>query len=202
MGTPLYVFEQHIETIKQLGFEIVQQITNDKKQIMLCFDDGFHGIWDNKEFFIDNNIMPTIFIAVDLVGKPGYLSVDEIKTLSSYGFRFQAHGWTHTNLAKFNDSDLEHELYEAKKLLASLTGLEITEICFPQGYYSNKVVKAAQKYGYKVMYTSDPKPYAKRIAPYLLPRYLVQYANNSQLKAVLQGGMDCLYNHYYRLHKQ
>ena len=55
MGTPLYVFEQHIETIKQLGFEIVQQITDDKKQIMLCFDDGFHGIWDNKEFVIDNN---------------------------------------------------------------------------------------------------------------------------------------------------
>lgn len=202
MATSRAMFERHITTIQHLGFEIVPQITKERKQVMICFDDGFRGIWDNREYFIKNNIKPTIFIAVDLVGKPGYLNEDEIRILSTHGFRFQAHGWSHTNLTKFDDNGLKLELFEAKRRLEEITGADISEICFPQGFYSDRVVALASKSGYKAMYTSDPRPYSKRISECLLPRYLVQYASPTQLKAILRGGMDCLYNHYYKLHKQ
>ena len=202
MGTHLSVFKQHIATIKQQAFEIVTQINSDNNQVMICFDDGFRGIWDNRNYFFENNIHPTVFIAVDLIGKDGYLTIDEIKILSENGFRFQAHGWKHSNLTLFDDNGLKRELLDAKKKIEELTDLDITEICFPQGYYSDTVVELSKKYGYNVMYTSDPKPYSKRIKNNLLPRYLVQYASPSQLKAILLGGIDFLYFHYYRLHKR
>lgn len=202
MGTHISVFEQHISTIKKQRFEIVSQINNDNNQVMICFDDGFRGIWDNRDYFIKNNILPTVFIAVDLIGEEGYLCIDEIKTLAKAGFRFQAHGWEHKNLTLFDDKGIKKELLDAKQKLEELTGLSITEICFPQGYYSDTIVELSKKYGYNVMYTSDPKPYSKRIQNNLLPRYLVQYASPSQLKAILLGGIDFLYFHYYRLHKK
>lgn len=202
MGTPLSLFQQHIAKIRELNFEIVQQITKEQKQVMICFDDGFRGIWDNRQYFIDNNIMPTVFIAVDLIGKEGYLTIDEIKTLAKVGFRFQAHGWRHSNLTLFGDEELKRELSDAKQKLEELTGLHIVEICFPQGYYSDKVVESAERYGYEAMYTSDPKPYAKRVKENLLPRYLVQHASPRVFKAILNGGMDILYTHYYKLHKR
>jgi peptidoglycan/xylan/chitin deacetylase (PgdA/CDA1 family) len=202
MGTPLSVFQQHIEKIRELNFEIVQQITKEQKQVMICFDDGFRGIWDNRQYFIENNIMPTVFIAVELIGKTGYLTLDEIKTLTKLGFRFQAHGWSHSDLTKFNDSDLKRELLDAKHKLEELTELKITDICFPQGYYSDRVIELSEHFGYNLMYTSDPKPYSQRIKNNLIPRYLVQYSTPAQLKSTLLGGMDCLYSHYYRLHKR
>lgn len=202
MSTPMEVFEQHINTVKESGFDIVPQITGHKHQVMICFDDGFRGLWDNRDYFIDNNIMPTVFIAVNLIGKEGYLTLDEIKSLANSGFRFQAHGWKHSDLTAFSDMELKRELFDAKHKLEELTGLNITEICFPQGYYSDKVVEYSESYGYTLMYTSDPKPHAKRIKDNLLSRYLVQHASPTQLKAILRGGMDCLYMHYYKLHKR
>lgn len=202
MGTPISLFRQHIDTIKELNFDIVPQITKNKREVMICFDDGFRGIWDNRQYLIDNNIMPTVFIAVDLIGKEGYLTVDEIKALAKVGFRFQAHGWSHSDLTLFSDDELKRELLGAKQKLEELTELDIVEICFPQGYYSDTVVTNSEKYGYNRMYTSDPKPYAKRIKENLLPRYLVQYASPGLLKAILNGGMDILYCHYYKLHKR
>lgn len=202
MGTHISVFKQHIKAIQDLSFTIVPRIVENENQVMICFDDGFRGIWDNRDYFIENHISPTVFIAVDLIGKDGYLSLEEIKLLAKEGFIFQAHGWKHSNLTAFDDNDLKRELCDAKIRLEKMTGLIIDEICFPQGYYSDKVVKLSEKWGYKVMYTSDPKPYSKRIKNNLLPRYLVQYASPSQLKAILRGGMDFLYFHYCGLHKR
>ena len=45
----------------------------------VCFDDGFRGVWDERERL--RGIAPTVFVAIGLVGRPGYLSWEEIRTL-------------------------------------------------------------------------------------------------------------------------
>ena len=78
MGTNVELFKQHIDTIVKCGFNIVSKITERQNQIQICFDDGFKGIYDTKDVFEKYNIKPTVFLAVDLIGKEGYLNKDEI----------------------------------------------------------------------------------------------------------------------------
>ena len=55
MSTPMELFKEHIKIIKENGFEIVPKITKKKNQIMITFDDGFKGLYDNFDYFIQNN---------------------------------------------------------------------------------------------------------------------------------------------------
>ena len=88
MGTPLSLFKQQLKIAKQCGYKIVDTITQPKCELTIMLDDGFRGIWDCREFFYEQAIHPTIFIAKSLVGKDGYLNEDEIKELSSHGWIF------------------------------------------------------------------------------------------------------------------
>src|SRR6478736_1314193 len=49
MSTPMSLFLEHIRIIKKLGFEIVDQITRPNDQVMITFDDGYLGVYKNKE---------------------------------------------------------------------------------------------------------------------------------------------------------
>ena len=61
-STPLSLFKQHIKIIEQSGYNIVTTIDQPKNQVLLCFDDGYRGVWDNKDVLLDNNIYPTVFL--------------------------------------------------------------------------------------------------------------------------------------------
>ena len=56
MGTPLGMIKEHLEVIIKQKFQIVEHITKPDNQIMICFDDGWKGIYDAKEFFIEKHI--------------------------------------------------------------------------------------------------------------------------------------------------
>ena len=48
MGTSLDRFAQHIKVIRDAGFSIQAKIQNPYKEVMICFDDGFRGIYDTN----------------------------------------------------------------------------------------------------------------------------------------------------------
>lgn len=201
MSTPMSLVSQHIRMIQECGYDIVSHITNRENQVMICFDDGFRGIWENREFFIQNNIYPTIFVAVDLIGKDGYLSVDEIKELMHNGFIFESHSWSHTNLTKFTTEELQRELKGAKEELERILGINISSVCFPQGYYSDEVIRLSKEAGYSLMYISEPNSYYSYEGESIIPRYLIQDVSPSVLCGILRGGMDIWQPHYHKLHK-
>jgi peptidoglycan/xylan/chitin deacetylase (PgdA/CDA1 family) len=201
MSTSLSLISQHIATIQKCGYEIVPSITREENQVMICFDDGFRGVWDNREFFIQHNIRPTIFIAVSLIGKEGYLSVDEIKELMRYGFIFESHSWSHTNLTKFSAEELQRELKGAKDELERILDVKMSCVCFPQGYYSDDVIRISKDSGYTLMFISEPNSYYSYEVEGVIPRYLIQDVSPSVLRGILRGGMDVWQPHYRKIHK-
>lgn len=202
MGTSLEMFKKHLETIREKGFTIVDAITKSENQVMICFDDGFRGIWDCRSFFIENDLHPTIFISNSLIGKDSYLSLSEIKELHKSGFLFEGHSRSHTNLTKFKVEDLKKELSSSLTELRCMTGINIKDLCFPQGFYSDKVLEIAKECGYRYLYSSDPGPYIIDQNNYLIPRYLLQWSTPLMVRSILNGGIDCFYNHYKKYHKQ
>lgn len=200
MGTTLELFKQHIDVIKGMGFELVPEIDNNRKQIKICFDDGFKGIWDCREFFIANKIKPTVFIAVELIGKDGYLSIEEIKELQKNGFKFQCHSWSHNNLTTFSESELDRELVDSKLHIENIIGASVDEICFPMGYFNDLVYNKCIEAGYKKLYSSLSGPYDKNFKPNMLCRYLVQHSSANEARQIINGGDDIFYKWNLKRH--
>jgi len=151
---------------------------------VVAFDDGFRGIWDERERFRAMGIRPIVFIAIDLVGKTGYLTWDEIRTLQNeYGFDFQSHTWSHQTLIGPCNSDLpipsdpnfrtdewyRHELVDSKNELERQLNLSsstltsnldlrhaVSALCFPVGYFSDDVIRRCAAAGYTHLYASFP----------------------------------------------
>ncbi len=196
MSTSIIVFKSHVDEIRKNGFEIVKQIKNKESEIQICFDDGFKGIYDNKDYFVNESIFPTIFLAIALIGKEGYLSEDNILELQSLGFNFESHAQSHLNLTSFSDVELKYELEESKKYLENLLQKEITEICFPIGYFSDRVYTFSKQAGYKILHSSIPGNYFQRDWKEVVNRNLVQFFNQKEVKYTIFGALIPFRNHY------
>lgn len=187
MGTPLNIIDAHLEEIRKYGFSIVKNITERRNQVMVCFDDGWKGLYDNRDYFVNNKIYPTIFVAVELIGTRGYMSLDEIKELHSLGFEFEGHTWTHTGLPDHHGEDLKHELVDSKKRLEEILGFEIHDICFPQGRYSDEAIRVCREAGYIHLYSSINGGYYTLENDGLVCRNLLQFTPVSQIRLIVQG---------------
>lgn len=202
MATVMSLFKQHIEIIRQEGFAIVPEITKSEGQIQICFDDGFRGIWEQRDYFIKHNIFPTIFFAIDLIGKQGYLIEEEILHLQDAGFRFESHAYSHTDLSTFDEKDLRFELFESKSALEKLLSKPVKEICFPIGYFSDQVCELAREAGYEKLYSSIPGDYYAKNKEGVIYRYLTQFSTKKEFRQIINGGMSFLKSHYYKRHKR
>lgn len=196
MSTSIHAFKSHIDEIRKNGFEIVRQIENNKNQIQICFDDGFKGIYDNKDYFVSESIFPTVFLAVALIGQEGYLSESEILELQSLGFNFESHAYSHLNLVSFSNEKLEYELAASKTFLEHLLQKTITEICFPIGYFSDRVYNLAKGAGYEKMHSSIPGNYFQEDWNGVVNRNLVQFFSSKEVKYVIFGALIPFRNHY------
>lgn len=159
MGTELELMSKHFSIVRRSGYSFVQSVTQPKGQVMVCFDDGWKGIYDHKDFFIRQNVFPTIFIAVSLIGEEGYLTIEQIKELEDIGFCFECHAWSHCDLTTYTDEELRRELKEAKEWLETAFGHPFNDICYPQGRFSEKVHLLCKAYGYRRQFSSIPGGY-------------------------------------------
>lgn len=200
MGTDFDLFRSHITKAKKCGYSFVRGFPRRKGDVQICFDDGFRGIWDHRDYFFAEHLQPTVFVARDLVGRPGYLTTEEIRMLHKKGFDFQSHTLTHHTLPEQGRENIRKELSGSKEWLSKLLGDEVGGICFPCGYYSKAVIDEACKCGYKDLYSSLPG-FANDLADnHLICRNLVQGLTDSGFLAVLRGGMVSLRWRYVKQH--
>lgn len=204
MGTQTDVFMKHLEVLGRRS-------KVEGKPDLICFDDGFRGVWeyrDELEKIVGGGVKVIVFIAVRLVGQPGYLTWDEIRTLNrEYGIDFQCHTWSHQTLAgeMIDESPKEErteewykrELVESKLRLEEELDRPVDELCFPVGNFSDDVIRRCKEAGYKKVYASYP---GNITDDYIQPRCLVQDLGVMGFKAVLNGGMNPMKNRYLAMH--
>lgn len=203
MGTEMKLIKQHFGMVRAQGFEFVDEIAQNRTQIMVCFDDGWAGLYEAKDFFIQERVFPTIFIAVDLIGKPGYLTQNQILELQDLGFHFEGHTWSHEDLTTFDDKGLIHELRDSREELSRLLKKEVKALCFPKGRFSDKVCKIAEDSGYEKLYSSISGGYYDLIeSKRLICRNLVQTLNPWEFKRRIMSTSELLVRRNIQQHYQ
>lgn len=196
-GTEFELFKSHIDEIETEGFRVVRDFPLKEKEVLICFDDGWKGIWEYRNYLFEKQIYPTIFLIVDNIGKSGYLSIEEIKTLQSMGFKFQGHTYSHKVVTGLNPSELNHEIIDARKDLSKIIGVEVDEFCFPCGDYSDSLIEFIMSNGYKRVYLSSPGSQSDEA---IIKRNLVQRSTPKELKAILHGGLCIFSKHLEKMH--
>lgn len=199
-GTDADLIKKQIRKLKKCGYTFVSHITEPENQLMVCFDDGWRGLYEHKELFINEGIYPTIFIAVELIGKDGYMSKDQLQELAGLGFRLQSHTYSHQDLGVMNRQELIHELKDSREKLQEMFNLPFDEICFPMGRFSNLTLEESKNAGYTLMFTSLEGGYYDNIDSHLTYRYFLQSMPACMSKYYVRGFSKILYNRAYHQH--
>lgn len=195
MSTSISLFKQHVEIIHAMGYEIVSEIKNPTGQVEICFDDAFLGLYENIEFFKQNNIPIHIFVITSYLGKKGYINKSQLLELNKLDIvKISSHTKTHKMLNQLDAIDMRIELKDSKKIIEDLLDISVDAICYPKGKFNKAVIDTAISVGYKRQYCSLPGFF--RIDSHIVRRSLVQFASDKEFRAILKGGDHILYFWY------
>ena len=196
---PIKTFLDVMQSVKESGFSIVPVIEKKENQVMICFDDGYRGIWDCREYLADNGIFPTIFVATSLIGKDNYLTREEIEILADMGFSIQSHTVSHLPLTSLDKSKLKSEMLESKQTLEQIVHKDVRQVCLPWGYYNEEVLEVAANY-YDLVFLSTPGTYWDEKDTGLIHRVLCQESSPATIKLDLLGGQEIFYRRNKKQH--
>jgi uncharacterized repeat protein (TIGR02543 family) len=115
--------------------------------VTLTFDDGYETEYTNALPILEQyGFNSTQFDITDLIGKSGYMTAAQLKTLYQDGDEIASHTVTHDDLTQETASQLTTEMSQSKTTLQTDTGENVNDFAYPYGLYNANVMSAAQKY--------------------------------------------------------
>jgi peptidoglycan/xylan/chitin deacetylase (PgdA/CDA1 family) len=143
-------FAKHLKAIRELGLRVVDAdealaATVDDNLVMLLFDDGTE---DHARVAIPlmqaEGVRGVFFVNTDKVGRPGYLTKEQIKEQATAGHSFECHGHSHQRMDQMNSDQLERELTTSSALIREWTGRAPKILAPPGGFMNQKVIEAGK----------------------------------------------------------
>ncbi len=150
-----------------------------EKPVVITFDDGFSGNYFHAFPILQRlNLTATIFVVVNRVGEPLYLTWEQMETMAGNGIDIQSHTMTHSLLGQASTGQLIYELRESKREIEKALETPVRFISLPHGSCHKEFAKVARDYGYCGGCTSEIA-YANAHSPaFALPRICVNSQYN------------------------
>ncbi|MBI2870624.1 MAG: polysaccharide deacetylase family protein [Candidatus Omnitrophica bacterium] len=129
-----------------------------QRPVMLTFDDGYASVWtEGGPILKKHGFVGVAFIVPDWIGRPGYLSWDEVRAMQeSRMFDVQSHGLSHRIMQGAGEPDLKgirYELVESKRVIEEqLPGHRVQDYCFPRAEGSEEAVLIARETGFRTAF--------------------------------------------------
>jgi peptidoglycan/xylan/chitin deacetylase (PgdA/CDA1 family) len=137
-------------TLGTLAAIYANQAQAPTKPVVITFDDGYIDFYANAFPILRKYGFHAVsFIISGFVGKPAYMSWDNIKELQKSGLvSFEAHTVNHAYLPGLSYAQMVKELQDSKSAIQSQTGVPVNFVAYPSGGTNSYVIKAAQNVGY------------------------------------------------------
>jgi peptidoglycan/xylan/chitin deacetylase (PgdA/CDA1 family) len=160
-----------------------------KPAFVLAFDDGYRDNWEHAFPIIKKwGIQAVIYLVTERVGSDGFLSWDEVKSMSDSGLViFGSHTHTHRHFVRKEPyGNLEDELRTSKSVLETRLGKPCRHMAWPWGDYEDAWLPLVQKLGYVSAATTLAGANAKGTNPYEFRRINVRHSGVRWLGARLR----------------
>jgi peptidoglycan/xylan/chitin deacetylase (PgdA/CDA1 family) len=135
----------------------------------LTFDDGFSS--DYKLVLPElkkKGALATFFVVTDWLNKPGYLTEEQLKSMSNEGMQIGSHSKSHPNFLTISHEERLFELKESKAILEEIIGVKVSSFSFPYGLLDDECCQAVFAAGYSICCTSKHGIWSK--LDFLVPR--------------------------------
>ena len=158
-------FEAHLNSIEQRcaangqPARIEQALTDDsgKAPWVATFDDGGISAIDAAARLERRGGVGHFFVTTSRIGTDGFLDAEQIRRLHDSGHIIGSHSHTHpAPISALDDDSLDEEWQQSVKILTEILDAPVTVASVPGGYYSKRVVQAAEAAGIRTLFTSEP----------------------------------------------
>jgi peptidoglycan/xylan/chitin deacetylase (PgdA/CDA1 family) len=123
--------------------------------VVLTFDDGdLSNFSEALPRLSEHGHRATFFITTDFVGRPGYLSWDQVRELGRCGMEIGSHSVTHTIPATLGEAALFVELDRSRQILQDALGEPVLSFSLPTGFHHPSVERLARQAGYRFVANS------------------------------------------------
>lgn len=165
---PEQTFAEQIKMLHDSGFHSIS--TNElynylcygdalpSKPVLLTFDDT-----DLPQFTIAKPVMEKygykgmFFIMTVSLGRPNYMSREQVKQLSDAGHEIGSHTWDHKNIKQYTDADWTTQIDKPTKTLESITGKPVQYFAYPFGLWNTAAIPHLKDHGFKAAFQLSAK---------------------------------------------
>lgn len=121
------------------------------------FDDGGVSAVDAAARLERRGGVGHFFVTTSRIGTDGFLDEEQIRHLHNSGHIIGSHSHTHpAPISALDDDSLKTEWQQSVQTLSEILDAPVTVASVPGGYYSKRVVQAAEVCGIRTLFTSEP----------------------------------------------
>jgi peptidoglycan/xylan/chitin deacetylase (PgdA/CDA1 family) len=126
------------------------------RQVALSFDDGEYNQFASAlPALVARGMTATFYVTTSWVGRPGYVSWDDLRTMRDAGMDIQSHTHTHPFLRDLASPEVSFELTESRRQLDRELEQQTNGLSFPNGSYPrSECRRLVEDAGYQVVGTS------------------------------------------------
>ena len=141
------------------------------KPVMITYDDT-----DEEQFSIAKPEMDkygfkgVYFLMTISIGRPRYMTKEQIKQLADEGHAVASHTWDHSRVDRYKFettieergvkkvvNDWEQQLGKTKKTIEAITGKPVVDFAYPFGIWSKEGIPEIKKQGYRMAFQLSTK---------------------------------------------
>jgi peptidoglycan/xylan/chitin deacetylase (PgdA/CDA1 family) len=152
-------FERQVAWLAQQGYRGVRmdtlapclsgQVACPPKPIALTFDDGYEDAFTAALPVLERyNMVATFYIISGSVGRPGYMTWEQLASMRDAGMEIGAHTVNHYDLTSLDAATASYEISQVKSDLEQHLGISVASFCYPTGLYNGAIDGQVQAAGY------------------------------------------------------
>jgi peptidoglycan/xylan/chitin deacetylase (PgdA/CDA1 family) len=134
---------------------LIERVARDPR-VRITFDDGNKSDVDIAlPIMLEHGLIATFLPIVAKLGKPGYLTDDDVGLLVRSGMIVGTHGMNHQSWRRLSVEDAHEEMVASRDRLQQLTGRPVNAAACPFGQYDRRALARLRRAQYRTVFTSD-----------------------------------------------
>ena len=161
------MFAEQMKFLKDEGYRVLSmdeledclygRLPVPPKAAVITIDDGYISEYTKAVPILREYGYPfSIFVFTHAVGRPGYMSWEQLREIYQYKGSVGCHSHTHPHLTDVSHADAELEYRLSKDLIEKNLGREVKWFALPFGDYDQEILRLGKAAGYTLLLTSDP----------------------------------------------
>lgn len=123
------------------------------KLLMITFDDSHVEHFSIADSLLRRYGFRGIFFVMTVtLGKPGYMTTEQIRKLADRGHIIGSHTWDHPHLYATGKMDWEKQLLRPRKTLEKITDKPVWYFAYPFGEWNDTIISHLERSGYRAAF--------------------------------------------------